>query len=171
MPVHTVTSYCGYSTVCHKGGIDRKGATKVLLGQMPVFTSDNVVLCKPSGLKSLDFFDTLDPPQKNPGKRPLQAGELAVPPRVRGNHAINKIPIYLSRSIPARAGNASSGIIVIPIQWSIPARAGNRELKFHVCFSLGSIPARAGEPMLHNATLNLYQVYPPRVRGNHYIYG
>ena len=49
-----------------------------------VFTSDKNVLCKPSGLKSLDFFDTLHPPPKTPGKRPLQAGQLAVYPRVCG---------------------------------------------------------------------------------------
>ena len=49
-----------------------------------VFTSDKIVLCKPSGLKSLGFFDTLDPPPKTPGNTGLQAGQLAVYPRACG---------------------------------------------------------------------------------------
>ena len=40
--------------------------------------SDNGLLCEPCGLKSLDFFDTLQPPPKTPGNTPLQAGQLAV---------------------------------------------------------------------------------------------
>ena len=47
--------------------------------KMAGFASDNVVLCKPSGVKSLDFFDTLQTPPKSPGNRPQQAGQLAVP--------------------------------------------------------------------------------------------
>ena len=50
------------------------------LGAVPAnvaVTSDKKVLCKPRGLKSLDFFDTSGPPPKTPRKRPLQAGQLA----------------------------------------------------------------------------------------------
>ena len=42
-----------------------------------MITSDKRVLCKLSGLKSLDFFDTLQLPPKTPGNRPLQAPQLA----------------------------------------------------------------------------------------------
>ena len=39
-----------------------------------VITSDKSVLCKPFGLKSLDFFDTLQAPQKAQEIRPCKRG-------------------------------------------------------------------------------------------------
>ena len=44
-----------------------------------VITSDKRVLCQPCALILLDFFDTLQPPPKTPGNRPLQAPQLAAP--------------------------------------------------------------------------------------------
>ena len=119
----------------------RKGAAKVLLGQMPVFTSDNVVLCKPSGVKSLDFFDTLHPPPKTPGKRPLQAGQLAVYPRVCGgtDHEINLIRGHNGLS-PRVRGNRSPNDRRRRSDRSIPARAGERRSALPDQFRNGVYP-------------------------------
>ena len=42
-------------------------------------TSDKSVLCQLPALISLGFLDTLHTPPKSPGKRGLQAGQLAAP--------------------------------------------------------------------------------------------
>ena len=57
----------------------RGWSSRAQLRPRVIASDNNIVLCKPCGLKSLGFFDTLDPPPKTPGNRPLQAGLLAVP--------------------------------------------------------------------------------------------
>ena len=87
------------------------------------------VLCQPCGVILLDFLDTLHHPPKTPGKRPLQAPQLAACcyPRVCG-------------------GTMVIGPDGSPYWGLSPRVRGNRASGEGVCEQHGSIPACAGEP-------------------------
>ena len=152
--------------------------------------SDKKVLCKPSGLISLDFLDTLHPPPKTPGKRGLQAGQLAVPRACGGTLWKENDQVEPAGSIPARAGEPSPKLInpfttqvypracggtgdelfeVDPDGGLSPRVRGNPAGAIVACGLLArSIPARAGEPCLRDRgfATNCSQGLSPRVRGN-----
>ena len=91
----------------------------------------------------------------------LASGAVSSPPRVRGNHAINKIPIYLSRSIPARAGERLIWNNRNPHPSGLSPRVrGNRSALGHRKASSRSIPARAGEPARRVRRTRQFRVYP-----------
>ena len=108
--------------------------------------SDKKVLCKPSGLISLDFLDTLHPPPKTPGKRGLQAGQLAVPRACGGTLWKENDQVEPAGSIPARAGEPATSY----------SRWTQTEVYPRACGgTMSSIEAATNSPGLS-----------PRVRGN-----
>ena len=138
--------------------------------------SDKKVLCKPSGLISLDFLDTLHPPPKTPGKRGLQAGQLAVPRACGGTLWKENDQVEPAGSIPARAGEPS------PKPTAVYPRAcgGTGDELFEVDPDGGLSPRVRGNHVFNRALQPTRPVYPRacggtfsrsrsplRVRGNH----
>ena len=112
-------------------------------------------------LEIIGLFRHARPMPKKPRKYVLASGAVSSPPRVRGNHAINKIPIYLSRSIPARAGERLIWNNRNPHPSGLSPRVrGNPRAASAVHVNSGSIPARAGEPANPSSISSTIGVYP-----------